>query len=297
MPATPRLIPGTGASTMTAEDYFRAQWSALSMVQTFLSLFAVFVILRSCLRRACSLWTRLEGLSCLTADGKVRSRLKGPRMVTSREASPSDRAPGATSGAFSHDETADDEQVGNTGADLSPQLIISRRPPAPPLTAPELSSAVFTIDTTPHQQDSFMHQPNPDYLSSTADLFPQADVALSPPRARRRSYARTLSLGGSAPQESTAAAPDTTADPTSVPNANPLTNLSRRNSRGDFSTRPSRRDVDVRGEIISVLNDEGAGWTRHTRVYGRGVCLACAASGGGGEGFYGTTVTPEEMHQ
>ncbi|PHH65587.1 hypothetical protein CDD81_2022 [Ophiocordyceps australis] len=221
-------------------------------------------------------------------------------MVTSREASPADRAPEATRGGYSDDETADDRHVGNNGADSPPQLIISRRPPAPPLTAPELSSAVFTIDTARHQQDSFIHQPNPDYLSSTADLFPQSDVALSPPRTRRRSYTRSLSLSGSAPQESPATTSDTAGNPTSLPNANPLTNalpLGRRNSRSDFSTRPSRRDVDVRGEIISVLNNEGAGWTRHTRVYGRGVCLACAASGGGGGGFYGTTVTPEEMHQ
>jgi hypothetical protein len=56
------------------------------------------------------------------------------------------------------------------------------------------------------------------------------------------------------------------------------------------------REIDVRGEIISVVDGDGAGWTRHTRVYGGGVCLACAASGGNhGGGFYGATVRPEEM--
>lgn len=37
----------------------------------------------------------------------------------------------------------------------------------------------------------------------------------------------------------------------------------------------------------------GSSWTRHTRVYGgSGVCLACAAAGGGG--FYGARVRPED---
>lgn len=39
----------------------------------------------------------------------------------------------------------------------------------------------------------------------------------------------------------------------------------------------------------------GASWTRHTRVYGGGVCLACAAAAAAGEGgFYGDSVRPED---
>lgn len=39
------------------------------------------------------------------------------------------------------------------------------------------------------------------------------------------------------------------------------------------------------------MDDSGAGWKRHTRVYGGGVCLACLASGGNhGGGFYGENV-------
>lgn len=57
------------------------------------------------------------------------------------------------------------------------------------------------------------------------------------------------------------------------------------------------RQIEVRGEIVSMLDAEGAGWTRHTRVYGGGICLACAATGGNhGGGFYGANVSPEEMH-
>jgi len=49
----------------------------------------------------------------------------------------------------------------------------------------------------------------------------------------------------------------------------------------------------VDGEVIlgRADADAGTGWTRHTRVYGGGVCLACMAAGGGG--FYGDRVPPE----
>ncbi|KUI62980.1 hypothetical protein VP1G_10096 [Cytospora mali] len=50
--------------------------------------------------------------------------------------------------------------------------------------------------------------------------------------------------------------------------------------------------VDGHGELISAFDDSAAGWKRHTRVYGGGVCLACAAAGGGG--FYGARVRPED---
>lgn len=53
--------------------------------------------------------------------------------------------------------------------------------------------------------------------------------------------------------------------------------------------------IDLQGEIISVMDDKGAGWKRHTRVYGGGVCLACATAGDDGQGgFYGSNVRPEE---
>lgn len=49
---------------------------------------------------------------------------------------------------------------------------------------------------------------------------------------------------------------------------------------------------DVHGDAIGVPDDSGTGWKRHTRVYDGGVCLACAAAGGGG--FYGARVRPED---
>ncbi|KAJ2976572.1 hypothetical protein NQ176_g4875 [Zarea fungicola] len=57
-----------------------------------------------------------------------------------------------------------------------------------------------------------------------------------------------------------------------------------------------RQNLSLKGEIISVVNEDGAGWSRHTRVYGGGVCLACATSGvGGEENFYAGAVAPESM--
>lgn len=50
--------------------------------------------------------------------------------------------------------------------------------------------------------------------------------------------------------------------------------------------------TDAQGEFVGVFDDSAAGWKRHTRVYGGGVCLACAAAGGGG--FYGARVRPED---
>ncbi|AEO63671.1 uncharacterized protein THITE_2109208 [Thermothielavioides terrestris NRRL 8126] len=59
----------------------------------------------------------------------------------------------------------------------------------------------------------------------------------------------------------------------------------------------SQHEIDLQGEIISVVDDAGHGWTRHTRVYGGGVCLACAAAAardGGQGGFYGDKVPLED---
>lgn len=49
------------------------------------------------------------------------------------------------------------------------------------------------------------------------------------------------------------------------------------------------REIDIHGEIVSVMDESGHGWKRHTRVYGGGVCLACLAAEDQG-GFYGDKV-------
>ncbi|KAK0755076.1 hypothetical protein B0T18DRAFT_316028 [Schizothecium vesticola] len=55
----------------------------------------------------------------------------------------------------------------------------------------------------------------------------------------------------------------------------------------------SEHEVQLHDEIISIMDEAGHGWKRHTRVYGGGVCLACAAAGDEG-GFYGDTVPMED---
>lgn len=192
-----------------------------------------------------------------------------------------------------------DSQWAKAKDDPPSSNIMSRPPPAPPLTPPELSSSVFTFTRRQHSQDSFMHQPNPDYMSSTESPTLPGSPS-SPAGAQRRSYTRlipgrSLEEHTSSPTEQES--PETSFLSTSYP---PTTSLLPPappilGEHGDES-RPHRQ-VEVQGEIISVLDDEGAGWTRHTRVYGGGVCLACAASGGNhGGGFYGANVSPEEMH-
>ncbi|KAK4104443.1 hypothetical protein N658DRAFT_418406 [Parathielavia hyrcaniae] len=59
----------------------------------------------------------------------------------------------------------------------------------------------------------------------------------------------------------------------------------------------SQQEINIQGEIISVMDDAGHGWKRHTRVYGGDVCLACvaaAARDGGQGGFYGDKVPLED---
>ncbi|KAI0972162.1 hypothetical protein F4678DRAFT_52897 [Xylaria arbuscula] len=49
-------------------------------------------------------------------------------------------------------------------------------------------------------------------------------------------------------------------------------------------------EYGVTGDLLSATGDSGAGWQRHTRVYGGGVCLACLAAGDEDGGFYGENV-------
>lgn len=183
--------------------------------------------------------------------------------------------------------------------DESPLGLMSRPPPAPPLTPPELSTSVFTFARGEYGRDSFMDQPNPDYMSSTETPTSQFSPS-SLSGARRRSYTRMIEGGPSARQTSSPnghESGDASFLSTSYPPTTSLLPPAPPGSQEVEGESQQTRQIEVQGEIISVLDDEGAGWTRHTRVYGGGVCLACAASGGShGGGFYGANVSPEEMH-
>lgn len=197
--------------------------------------------------------------------------------------------------------------------------LLARPPPAPPLTPPELSHSIFTLGGRTHNHESFIHQPNPDYASASSST-----PSSSSPQARRYSYTKTIPIGVPVPRQSSAAAAaaaaagddivqgsDLTFSPSSFPPTSPLLPpappVVPRSLGGADEPEPAaaaaaaersgRREIDLKGQVVSVLDQDGAGWKRHTRVYGGGVCLACKAAGQehGAGGFYGATVSPEEM--
>ncbi|KAH7025750.1 uncharacterized protein B0I36DRAFT_148717 [Microdochium trichocladiopsis] len=188
------------------------------------------------------------------------------------------------------------------GAQPSPQTsaqtwTTQNRPrPPPPLTPPVLSRAHLDLSIHPSQAGSsgvvdfdkdFFGLPNPDYMSATMDstsattsFHPQQGSFVTP---RRRSYTKVLPF---APDQSAAEEESRSLVATQRTMSEPYPSS---------HTTAESREMNVQGEIISVLDDTGAGWKRHTRVYGGGVCLACLeAEGSEGGGFYGANVRPED---
>ncbi|KAI1451813.1 hypothetical protein F4805DRAFT_471356 [Annulohypoxylon moriforme] len=194
-------------------------------------------------------------------------------------------------------EALEEERTASMGLDAGMLLTLKFGPPPPlPLTPPVLSAGIFTFQdrrlsvaasSMGDLDTSFFHQPNPDYTlspspGSVSTALPHDQDSPSIPR--RRSYTKVLPLGPahSDPEHGEASFP-----PSSFPSSSPILPLAPHES---FDS--NHNEIDVKGEIISVMDDSGAGWKRHTRVYGGGVCLACLASGSQG-GFYGDNVPPE----
>ncbi|WZH43932.1 uncharacterized protein QYS62_004945 [Fusarium acuminatum] len=285
MPVTNRgvthLTPDTTSTTSTRSNYLSKSPPSFQTLQAALAIFAVAVIARFCAIQL-YLWSTI-------------SSFPHPRLLQSRP-------------VWTMNEknitppTNPEDIVSDNGLQMKPTEknlvinpnwqsthIISRPPPAPPLTPPELSTTVFTFEDRPRPgEDSFIRQPNPDYMSSTTNAIMSPSLATS--TTRRRSYNKTLPIGVPVSQSSQGI-PDTadlTFSPSSYPPTSPLLPPAPPNA--------GTGEIGVQGNIVGVLDTDGAGWTRHTRVYGGGVCLACAASGGDhGGGFYGATVRPEEM--
>ncbi|KAH8662793.1 hypothetical protein BGZ61DRAFT_368518, partial [Ilyonectria robusta] len=314
-----QLTPVTSSSSAT---YFNSLAPALAIIQTGLGIFALFIA-RFCLARLRIWMQRLRGpagrpvptrTDAIPPHHRYQQQAHNIRLVWAMdEKARSPATAAAQEDSSNNGDPRDEESTGGrlviglnwssnnntdiTGGDSSMRRpLMSHPPPAPPLTPPELSTAVFTFEDHPRPGgDSFMRQPNPDYISSTtgSELPPSSNVS-SPPMPRRRSYKKTLPIGGLVPQTSPAGAAaasdaaDLTFSPSSYPPTSPLL--------PPAPPQAEANDINVKGEIIGVFDGEGAGWIRHTRVYGGGVCLACAALGGNhGGGFYGATVRPEEM--
>ena len=305
MPVTNRgleqLTPGT--TTTTTHNYLKSLSPSFNTIQAGLAAFALVIIVRFCVTQI-YLWVRrLHGVEKSNPRPvllQYSQRRRGHSWTMDEKIRPEDTVVEAKDngvirvegkGTIDNSLSIDPNWPGTAfNGDLS-RPFVSRPPPAPPLTPPELSTAVFTFDDRPRSgDDSFMNQPNPDYMSSTTAM--SASSSSSPAMPRRRSYNKTLPVGVPMPisQQSSIISDvaDLTFSPSSYPPTSPLL------PPAPPSSGPL--EIDLQGEIIGVLNDDGAGWTRHTRVYGGGVCLACAASGGNhGGGFYGATVRPEEM--
>lgn len=203
-----------------------------------------------------------------------------------------------------------------------PRFIMSRPLAPPPLTPPERSSSIFTLEEANRSRAagdseldaSFFDQPNPDFTDSTAAASPDyldssttasqtqnTSSTSSTSIPRRRSYTRMLPINTPSPTSSAMAAVQggsgSTFAPSSFPSSSP--SLPGPPPVEDEGSRETPQHIEIQGEIISVMDDSGAGWKRHTRIYGGGVCLACAAAAAannGQGGSYGNNVRPEDRH-
>lgn len=277
-----------GSPSASQSFSFNSEQPTKTAIQTGLAVLCFLLVVRFCLQRGVA-WLRQSHHFANTQEPiQPRAPIFDEKMQPrSFSCSGRDSAEQRSSG--------DESDVAGASAPAPRALperqrrILTRLPPAPPLTPPELSATIFACE---EEVDGFINQPNPDYMSATSSLpFQEAQ-----PTPRRRSYMKTFTSGGPLPTDDNGSLVPTlsvSSYPSSplLPPPPPRTQSRVQTHEEDAP----RHNVDVKGEIISLVNEDGAGWTRHTRVYGGGVCLACAASGGHEGGFYGATVTPEEM--
>ncbi|KAI0537264.1 hypothetical protein GGR58DRAFT_354180 [Xylaria digitata] len=171
----------------------------------------------------------------------------------------------------------------------------ARPPPAMPLTQPVLSTTFFSLQDRRSSVAASTHNdfdPTLTYGASSDIHSPESTTTIVPDSrpsssiSLRKSYTKMLPIDPLQPSSSTGAELDDTSSafaPSSFPSSSPILPLAPHAALHS-------KEIDVTGEIISVMDDSGAGWKRHTRVYGGGVCLACLASGGHDGGFYGENV-------
>lgn len=301
--------PDLPTTTTTTTDYavfvLRHTWNGLA-------LFAVFVIARHAVRKVSARWRRVDGATNTDAPSAnvtddhwqhppFRDNFthwKGKQGIFPRRSSepyqsqhyhlPSAPLPWMMTGHSSAAEglpqqgqqapaigeqarsaPAHPEGTGRRDAPLPP-YIMARPPPAAPLTPPP-PTQVFTPEHSALGA-TLIHQPNPDYLSTNPTPPTSSDPALP----------QTQSSPLTIPAHSRSSSSEADPSPHSFPSPTPFL---------PPAMEDAGKGVDVKGEVVSVTDGFGTGWTRHTRVYGGGVCLACAASG---EGFYGATALRPE---
>lgn len=195
-------------------------------------------------------------------------------------------------------------ELGGGSGNWTAQLSRSTLPPS--LTSSALSSSLLSfrdrrpssVVSVPSELDTgFIHQPNPDYFD---DSYPTRMLSSSPSLAE-------FSQGMPIPTTTSASSNETmttaeTYSPSSYPPTSPLLpppppggfpEYQFVGGPGGPGVLLSDQEIQLHDEVISIMDEAGHGWKRHTRVYGGGVCLACAAAGDEG-GFYGDTVPMED---
>lgn len=189
-------------------------------------------------------------------------------------------------------------------------------PPPPPLTRPTLDRTASAFqyprltDAPSGPQDldtSFIHQTNLEHVGHTSPVhIPTSSPSNATVIPRRRSYTKSVPVGIPTPGSSSSSSSATT-----VTSSAAFSPSSHRPSSPPFPSPPPvphgyqfvgghmghhiadrgqhQDEIEVHGEIITVTDDNGDGWRRHTQVYGGGICLACNEGG-----FYGPNVPLED---
>jgi hypothetical protein len=167
--------------------------------------------------------------------------------------------------------------------------------PSLPLTPPGLSTAFFSfqdrrLSVAASSNGDFdprlAHGPNSDLSSSESTMSLVHDAQVPSPISLRKSYTKAHPhdpIQSSSPIGTGSEDSSSAFSPSSFPSSHPILPLAPHAAL-------ESKEMDVTGEIVSVLDDSGADWKRHTRVFGGGVCLACMAAGGNDGGFYGDNV-------
>lgn len=182
-------------------------------------------------------------------------------------------------------------------SDADDSRALKARPPPPmPFTPPVLSTTFFSlqdrrlsmaVSTNGDFDPTLVHEADSDINSAESSTTIRPNMKASSPIPLRRSYSKILATDPPPPDFPAEAETEDTSPafaPNSFPSSNPILPIAPHAAL-------DAGEMDVTGEIVSVMDDSGAGWKRHTRVYGGGVCLACMASGGGHHGgFYGENV-------
>ncbi|KAK6854860.1 hypothetical protein PG995_009048 [Apiospora arundinis] len=191
-------------------------------------------------------------------------RRKGKGRAESRDANNTYFLPQQDGGA-----ARDDSLGGPPAEDKIPLQLYSRPPPPPPMATLAIESGPFyfkeryhsaAVSIAGYKLPPFYQHQNPDYSSASTSTSTAPVIQRYPALPRWRSYTKTLSF--SSPPNISAAELDSTIPPfvsQSSPSSNPIL--------PPPHDSVSRHKIEVHGEVISVMDNTGMGWKRHTRVY------------------------------